>query len=236
MGAIIIVTLKHVVIVLRANNHGEGGTLSLMALAHRAPGDKSSVVAILGMTRLAVATVLLLTMITWRRGTELLGQSSIREQLLPADHLPMLEQKVTGRVQGTATFLTSHPDAVPTALMHNIKHNKILHEHNIIVCIDTADSPRVDEGDRGKAKIISPIFSVVRLKFGFMEEPDVPRAFMRRRLGLDLDPMLTSYFLSRRALRPSARSLMPVWQDRYFIWLAGHSSDASHYSRFRQIV
>ena len=182
-----------------------------------------------GWLPLAVGAVLLLTMLTWKRGTELLAQSTMRGELSLADHLPMLEQRVKGRVQGTAIFLTSHPEAVPTALMHNIKHNKILHERNIIVCIDTADSPRVDEVDRGKAKIISPIFSVVRLKFGFMEEPDVPRAITRRRLGLDLDPMRTSYFLSRRALRPSARSLMPVWQDRYFIWLAGHSSDASHY-------
>ncbi|MEQ1612312.1 MAG: potassium transporter Kup, partial [Hyphomicrobiaceae bacterium] len=109
------------------------------------------------------------------------------------------------------------------------KHNKILHDRNIIVCIDTADSPRVDEAERGKAKVLSPLFTIVRLKFGFMEEPDVPRALMRRRLGLDLEPMSTSYFLSRRALRPSARSQMPLWQDRYFIWLARHSSDASNY-------
>ncbi len=182
-----------------------------------------------GWLPLVVGAALLLTMMTWRRGTDLLAQRSMSEELPLDDHLPMLQQKITDRVQGTAIFLTSHPEAVPVALMHNIKHNKILHDRNIIVCIDTADSPRVDEAERGKAKVLSPLFTIVRLKFGFMEEPDVPRALMRRRLGLDLEPMSTSYFLSRRALRPSARSQMPLWQDRYFIWLARHSSDASNY-------
>jgi KUP system potassium uptake protein len=182
-----------------------------------------------GWLPLVVGAALLLTMVTWRRGTELLAQRAMSEELPLADHLPMLEQKISGRVHGTAIFLTSHPETVPVALMHNIKHNKILHERNIIVCIDTADSPRVDEAERGKAKIVSPLFTMIRLKFGFMEEPDVPRALMRRRLSLDLEPMSTSYFLSRRALRPATRSQMPLWQDRYFIWLARHSSDASNY-------
>ena len=182
-----------------------------------------------GWLPIAVGGALLLTMITWRRGTDLLRQRSLIEELPLADHLPMLERRISGRVPGTAIFLTSHPEALPTALMHNIKHNKILHDRNIIVCIDTSDSPRVEEAERGKTSVFSPLFTIVRLKFGFMEEPDVPRALARRRLNLELDQMRTSYFLSRRALRPSARSQMPLWQDRFFIWLARHSSDASGY-------
>ncbi|MEQ1612412.1 MAG: potassium transporter Kup, partial [Hyphomicrobiaceae bacterium] len=106
-----------------------------------------------GWLPLVVGAALLLTMMTWRRGTDLLAQRSMSEELPLDDHLPMLQQKITDRVQGTAIFLTSHPEAVPVALMHNIKHNKILHDRNIIVCIDTADSPRVDEAERGKAKV-----------------------------------------------------------------------------------
>jgi KUP system potassium uptake protein len=182
-----------------------------------------------GWLPLAVGAALLVVMLTWRRGTSLLGEQSKKEDLLLADHLPRLEHKFSNRVPGTAVFLTSHPENVPTALLHNLKHNKILHSKNIVVCIDTTDTPRLDEADRGKAKRISDTFTIVRLKFGFMEEPDVPRAIMRRRLGLNLNPMQTSFYLSRRALRPSARSQMPLWQDRLFIWLARHSSDASQY-------
>ena len=152
-----------------------------------------------GWLPLVVGAVILSTMATWRRGTALLSRTSVSHELPLKEYLPLLEEKIPDRVNGTAIFLTSHPDTVPVALMHNIKHNKILHDRNIIVCIDTADSPRVDEAERGKAKIVSPLFTVIRLKFGFMEEPDVPRALMRRRLGLDLEPMKTSYFLSRRA-------------------------------------
>jgi KUP system potassium uptake protein len=182
-----------------------------------------------GWLPLVVGAALLLVMLTWRRGTSLLGDQSKKEDLPLAEHLPMLERKFPDRVPGTAVFLTSHPESVPTALMHNLKHNKILHSRNLIVCIDTADSPRVDEADRGKANRLSDTFSIVRLRFGFMEEPDVPRAIMRRRLGLELNPMETSFYLSRRSLRASARSQMPLWQDRLFIWLARSSSDASQY-------
>jgi KUP system potassium uptake protein len=182
-----------------------------------------------GWLPLVVGAAMLLVMLTWRRGTSLLGDQSRKEDLPLAEHLPMLERKFPDRVPGTAVFLTSHPESVPSALMHNLKHNKILHRRNIIVCIDMADSPRIDEADRGKAKRLSDTFTTVRLKFGFMEEPDLPRAIMRRRLGLELNPMETSFYLSRRALRPSARSQMPRWQDRLFIWLARSSSDASQY-------
>jgi KUP system potassium uptake protein len=182
-----------------------------------------------GWLPLVVGGALLLVMLTWRRGAHLLADRTTKEDLPLATYLPMLSQKSVHRVQGTAVFMTSHPDSVPTALMHNLKHNKVLHDHNIIVSVETADVPRVDEEKRGTVSRLSDDFTVVRLTFGFMEEPDVPRALMRRRLGLDLKPMETSFYLSRRALRVATRSQMPPWQDRLFIWLAHHSSDASHY-------
>jgi KUP system potassium uptake protein len=182
-----------------------------------------------GWLPLVVGGTLLVAMLTWRRGLALLGEVAKSQDLSLVDHLPMLQKRGIQRVQGTAIFLTRHPDSVPTALMHNIKHNKIMHSRNIIVCLDTADIPRVDEAERGKAVKISDGLWVVRLNFGFMEEPDVPRALMRRRLGLELNPMETSYFLSRRSLHVATRSQMPHWQDRLFIWLAHHSSDAAQY-------
>ena len=172
---------------------------------------------------------MLLVMLTWRRGSALLSERVRREELPLCEFLPTIEKKTSNRVQGTAVFLTSHPERVPTALMHNLKHNKILHQRNIIVSVTTTDEPRVDETERSNVTRLSDAFTQVNLRFGYMETPDVPRALMRRRLGLDLDVMQTSYYLSRRALRPATRSEMPRWQDRLFIWLARHSSDASLY-------
>ena len=184
-----------------------------------------------GWLPLLVGGGLLGLMVTWRRGVAILRQKTRREELKVADFWPALGRKVKDRVPGTAVFLTSQPDAIPVALMHNLKHNKVLHMRNVIVSIEPADTPRVQEADRSTLERVSDDLVVVRLRFGFMEEPDVPRALMRRKLGLDLNPLETSYFLSRRALRPATRSDMKSWQSRVFIFLARHASDASRYFR-----
>jgi KUP system potassium uptake protein len=133
-------------------------------------------------------------------------------------------------VQGTAVFLTSDPEFTPTALLHNLKHNKVLHEHNVILTIVTADTPRVPEDERVTISPVSEHFSAVTLKFGFTEQPNVPRALaIARRRGWSFDIMSTSFFLSRRALKPSPQSGMPLWQDRLFIFLARTANDATDY-------
>ncbi len=184
-----------------------------------------------GWLPLLVGAGLLAMMLTWRRGTALLKQKLRREELAVEEYLPILCSKSLEKVPGTAVFLTGLPNAIPTAMMHNLKHNKILHKRNIFVCIKPADTPRVSEADRGDVRKVADGFYVVTLRFGYMEEPDVPRALLRRRLGLDLNPLETSYYLSRRALRPATRSELPHWQSRLFIWLARHASDASRYFR-----
>lgn len=182
-----------------------------------------------GWLPLLVGGCLLYVMMTWKRGVQILRERAGRDELDLSQFLPVLTKKSVERVPGTAIFLTGQPDAIPTALLHNLKHNKILHRRNIIVSIAASDAPRIAEADRGEAQIISDEFTMVKLRFGFMEEPDVPRALMRRRLGLNINPLETSYYLSRRALRPASRSEMPGWQCGLFIWLARHSSDASRY-------
>jgi KUP system potassium uptake protein len=133
-------------------------------------------------------------------------------------------------VPGTAVFLTSDPGSAPTALMHNLKHNKILHEHNVILTISTADTPRVPEQDRVAMTPVSDNFLKVTLNFGFMEQPNVPKALaIARKQGWSFDIMSTSFFLSRRALKPSATSGMPIWQDHLFIALAKSASDATDF-------
>ncbi|HEX5508177.1 MAG TPA: KUP/HAK/KT family potassium transporter, partial [Pseudolabrys sp.] len=133
-------------------------------------------------------------------------------------------------VAGTAVFLTSDPEFTPTALLHNLKHNKVLHEHNVILTIVTADTPRVAEEERVQITPLSKHFSRVALKFGYMEAPNVPKALaIARKHGLSFDIMSTSFFLSRRALKPAVKSGMPRWQDRLFIALARSASDATDF-------
>ncbi len=141
-----------------------------------------------------------------------------------------LEKKPPYTVPGTAVFLTSDPEFAPTALLHNLKHNKVLHENNVILTIITADTPRVPEEERVRITPMSRHFSRISLKFGYMEQPNVPKALaIARKHGWQFDIMSTSFFLSRRALKPSAKSGMPSWQDHLFIALARSASDATDF-------
>ena len=127
-------------------------------------------------------------------------------------------------------FLTSDPSSAPTALLHNLKHNKILHEHNVVLTIKTADTPRVADEARVRMTQLSRLFAKIEITFGFMETPNIPKALViARKQGWQFDIMSTSFYLSRRALKPAARSGMPRWQDRLFIALAKSSSDASDF-------
>jgi KUP system potassium uptake protein len=133
-------------------------------------------------------------------------------------------------VPGTAVFLTSDPHSAPTALLHSLKHYKVLHEHNVILTVETTDTPRVAKEDRVRIEPVGDTFSTVRLRFGFMETPNVPKALaIARKLGWHFDIMSTSFFLSRRSLKPAAQSGMPRWQDRLFIKLARAANDATDY-------
>ena len=167
---------------------------------------------------------------TWRRGAASLVNKTRRIEVPLKDLIKSLEKRPPHIVKGTAVFLTSDPDFVPTAHMHNLKHNKVLHEHNVILTIETAQTPRVDLSERVRMETISDKFSIVRLRFGFMEQPNVPRALViARKLGWQCDIMATSCFVSRRSLKPAAHSGMPRWQDRLFIALAKSASDATDF-------
>jgi KUP system potassium uptake protein len=174
--------------------------------------------------------VMILIVLTWRRGTRILANKTRKSEVPLETLLHSLEKKPPHMVPGTAVFLTSDPAFAPTALLHNLKHNKVLHEHNVVLTIVNADTPHVQEEDRVTISPISPHFSRVALKFGYMETPNVPKALaIARRHGWQFDIMSTSFFLSRRALRPAPHSGMPRWQDRLFIGLAKSASDATDF-------
>jgi KUP system potassium uptake protein len=167
---------------------------------------------------------------TWRRGTAILLTKTRRIEVPLNDLIKTLEKRPPHIVKGTAVFLTSDPSFVPTALLHNLKHNKVLHEHNVILTIETAQTPRVDPAERVRMETISERFAMVRLRFGFMETPNVPKALaIARKVGWHFDIMSTSFFVSRRALKPSAQSGMPLWQDHVFIAMSRSANDATDY-------
>jgi KUP system potassium uptake protein len=167
---------------------------------------------------------------TWRRGSAILIVKTRRIEVPLNDLIKSLEKRPPHIVKGTAVFLTSDPSFVPTALLHNLKHNKVLHEHNVILTIETAQTPRVGLAERVRMETISERFATVRLRFGFMESPNVPKALViARKLGWQFDIMSTSFFVSRRALKPSAQSGMPLWQDHLFIAMSRSANDATDY-------
>ncbi|MBX9826750.1 MAG: potassium transporter Kup [Xanthobacteraceae bacterium] len=183
-----------------------------------------------GWVPLVLGALVMTVMYTWRRGSRLLFEKT-RKSEVPLDPLvAILERKPPQRVPGTAVFLTSDPSCAPTAMMHSLKHYKVLHEKNVILTIETAPEPRIDPAERVHIEPIGETFLRVRLRFGFMEQPNVPKALaIARKLGFQFDIMSTSFFLSRRTLRPAASSCMPRWQDRLFIGLARSANDATDY-------
>src|SRR5215211_4283233 len=183
-----------------------------------------------GWVPLALGGLIMVVMYTWRRGSRLLFEKTRRLEVPLHDLVASLERKPPQRVPGTAVFLTSDPNSAPTALLHSLKHYKVLHEKNVIVTIRTEDTPRVDEPERVQIEPLGKTFSRVLLRFGFMETPSVPKALaIARRHGWHFDIMSTSFFLSRRTLKPAAASGMARWQNRLFIALARSANDATDY-------
>jgi len=183
-----------------------------------------------GWVPLLIGGLAIVIMLTWRRGASILAAKTRRLETPIGELIQSLHKSPRPRVPGTAVFLSATPDSAPTALLHSLKHYKVLHENNVILTIITENVPRVAARDRVQMEEIGDNFLRVILHFGFMEVPNVPKALaIARRLGWTFDIMSTSFFLSRRSVRPDARSGMPPWQDRLFIFLAQNADDASSY-------
>jgi KUP system potassium uptake protein len=168
---------------------------------------------------------------TWTRGAQILTDKTRRDSVPLVDLMEILRARAPHRCPGTAIFLTSDPDMTPVALMHNLKHNKVLHERNVVLTVRTAETPRVADEDRVRATAINADFKKVEIFYGFMESPNVPKALaiLRKQQGVKFDIMATSFFLGRRSIVPSANSGMPLWQDRIFIFLMKNATNPTDF-------
>jgi KUP system potassium uptake protein len=185
-----------------------------------------------GWLPLTIAAMIALTVWTWVRGSKCLAKSTRKSEAELDWLVRKLEAKPPPRVPGTAVFLTGDPTFAPTSLMHNLKHNRVLHERNIILTIKTEDVPRVPRHERIEIDNVADTFIRVVAHYGFMETPSVPKIIEHcRRKDLNIDLAATSFFLSRRSLMTTLKSEMPHWQERMFIWLAGRAEDATQYFR-----
>ena len=171
-----------------------------------------------GWIPLLIGTALMFVMITWRKGARILVEKAHKQEVPLVEFIKLLEKSPPERVRGLAVFLTGSPDVAPSALLHNLKHNRVLHKHNVVLNVVIEDRPGVDPATRATLERLSDSFSRVTLRFGFMESPDVPKALRAcRAQDWSFDIMQTSFFFSRRTLRPAPKSRLWKWQDRLFI-------------------
>ena len=185
-----------------------------------------------GWMPLIVAAAISLLVLTWVRGSRSLVKATRKNEADLEWLVRKLDAKPPHRVPGTAVFLTGDPSSAPTSLMHNLKHNRVLHERNIILTIKTEDVPRVPRHERIEIDRVADTFVRVIAHYGFMETPSVPKILEHcRRKDLNIDIAATSFFLSRRSLKTTMKSEMPRWQELLFIWLAGRAEDATEYFR-----
>ena len=185
-----------------------------------------------GWFPLVLGVVLFTLLRTWRRGRQLLHEDVRSQGIRPDTFIPGLMLAPPLRVPGTAVFLTSDLTIVPQALLHNLKHNKVLHERNVFLTVETLTVPYAR--DRLKVSAIGDGFHRVQVKFGFMEIPDVPLALMRCSdvdPDLCVDPMETTYFTSRETVVASARRGMALWREQLFALMHRNAAPASGFFR-----
>jgi len=183
-----------------------------------------------GWLPILLASSMALMMATWVRGYGILSRYSRKNEADLDWLVRKLEAKPPVRVPGTAVFLSGDVNAAPTALMHNLKHNRVLHERNVVLSIRTRDTPRVPRHERLEIDRSNETFIKVVAHYGFMETPSIPKILEHcRRKDLNIDIGATSFFLSRRSLRTTSKSEMPRWQELMFIALARSAEDATTY-------
>jgi len=173
-----------------------------------------------------------LIMSTWRKGRELVLRELRQGGLALEPFIESVTAHPPLRVPGTAVFLTANVNAVPNAMLHNLKHNKVLHERNILMTVETLDTPVAEYGERTEITALGHDFYRVILRYGFAEDPDIPGSMQNcEAKGLGFDMMDTTFFLSRENVIASAGRGMPMWRDKLFAFLTRNASPATAFFR-----
>ena len=185
-----------------------------------------------GWVPLVLGLALLAMMTSWKSGRELMIARWRQESLPLASFLKRLPHSRTLRVPGIAVFLTGTPEYVPTSLLHNLKHNKVLHERVVFVTVQTLDVPEASAAERTSVEELSPNVHRVTLRYGFMESPNIPRALEELRdEGFDYDPMQSSFFLGREVLVRAMVPKLPKWRLFLFLLMARNAVPATEFFR-----
>jgi KUP system potassium uptake protein len=184
-----------------------------------------------GWFPIVAAAAALAAFMVWNRGREILVTKLYRDAMPIREFLETWD-RTTERVSGTAVFMTSNPAVIPTAFLHNLKHNHVVHERVVLMKIDVKDFPRVADANRIEVEKLGKGFHQVIVHYGFMERPDVPRALeLCRQFGLSFDLMQTTFFLGRETLIPARRSELRRWQAALFIAMQAAALSATRFFR-----
>ena len=186
-----------------------------------------------GWFPLVIASVLFLLMMTWYQGRQLLRTRAINNGIGLEDFIPSLLQHPPHRVEGTSVFLTAHIDFVPPALLHTLKHYKVLHEQVIFLKMSIWDIPYVNHQRRISIKEMSKGIYLVRAVYGFKEAPDIGLLMdaLRQEHGIDCPPMETSFFMGRDSLVIKKIPQMSIWRESLFVWMMQNAARSSDFFR-----
>lgn len=185
-----------------------------------------------GWVPLMLGCALTLMMTTWKRGRSLIIARQGQDSLPMGSFIARLPQSRTIRVPGMAVFLTATPDFVPPCLLHNLKHNKVLHDHVLFVTIQTLEQPEADRGHRVAVEELAHDMYRVILRYGFMETPNIPRALEDLKAnGVDFDPLQASYFISRELVTRASIPKMSRWRMSLFLFMSRNATPATEFFR-----
>ena len=195
-------------------------------------GANADKVAHGGWLPLVLGLAMFTIMSTWRRGRDLVLRELKQSGLALEPFIASVTSHPPLRVPGTAIFLTANAHGVPNALLHNLKHNKVLHERNVLMTVETLEQPIAEYGERTEITALGHEFFRVVVRFGFAEDPDIPAALDRcEAKGLNFDMMDTTFFISRETVVATDRPGMPLWRDKLFAFLARNASSATAFFR-----
>ncbi|MFV0622795.1 potassium transporter Kup [Sphingomonas sp. ac-8] len=182
-----------------------------------------------GWFPLMIGIIVFVLLTTWAKGRKLMIER-LREAAMPIRIFIQSAANSASRVPGTAVFMTSTPDGVPHALLHNLKHNKVLHERVVLLTVKISDEPFVAEEGRVKAEDLGQGFHRLILRYGFMQDADVPAALRQVQIaGGEFRMMETSFFLARQTLLPSSRPGMMIWREKLFAWMLRNAESAMEF-------